>query len=267
MKTDASPALLLNLNRPKYHQSEIKTFLMCGLRHMFRYQMGVKTPSSAYATTGSAVDTSVNHGMTHKVKTGEYVSLEEAQDVCVTDFNRRANETIFREDEKPGDCKDAALAIIKVHHGGLAQALKPKTVQQEFVVETDAGFDVGGTIDITEEDGTIRDTKTASRQRAGSYEVNRSLQPALYDYAYTAITGKQSPGWAFDIFTRPTKTLGAEYKPQFGKVTAADHEWLFNGINQVHKAIKAGVALPAPEGSWYCSEKWCEYWHLCKGKK
>lgn len=253
--------------RPKYHQSEIKTFLMCGLRHMFRYQMKVKAPHGAHATTGLAVDTSVNHGLTHKAKTGEYVCIEEAVDVCATEFEKRVPETTFKEDEKPGECKDAAIAVVKVHHKTLAPLIKPKTVQQEFVIETDAGFDIGGTLDYTEEDDTIGDTKTASRQRAGSYEVNRTFQPAMYDYAFKAINGRESKGWRYDIFTRPTKTLPAEYKPVAGKVTPADHEWLFNGINQVHRAITAGVALPAPEGSWYCSEKWCEYWHMCKGRK
>lgn len=52
-----------------------------------------------------------------------------------------------------------------------------------------------------------------------------------------------------------------------GKVTNADREWLFDAINQVHKAIQSGVAMPAPEGSWYCSQKWCGYWDQCKGKK
>lgn len=267
MKTNASPALLKTLNRPKYHQSAIKTFLMCGQRYMFRYVENIRMPIGAMATTGSSVDAAVSHNMAHKVRTGECVSLEEALDVCSTDFEKRVSETAFKEDETPGECKDAALSIVKTHTQGLATALQPVAVQQEFIVETDAGFDVGGTIDIVEKDGTIRDTKTSSRQRAASYEVNRSFQPALYDYAFTAMTGTQSPGWAFDIFTRPTKTLAPEYKPKFGKVTAADHEWLFNGINQVHRAITAGIALPAPEGSWYCSEKWCEYWAICKGKK
>jgi len=267
LKQDINPATSALINRPNYHQSAIKTFLMCGQRYMFRYVDGIRMPIGVAATTGSAVDTAINHNLAHKVKTGECVTLEEALDVCATDFEKRLPETSFHEDEKPGEFKDAALSIVKAHTQGLATALKPVAVQMEFVVETDAGFDIGGTIDIIEEDGQLRDTKTASRQRASSYEVNRSFQPALYDYAFTAITGRQSPGWAFDIFTRPTKTLGVEYKPKYGKVTAADHEWLFNGINQVHRAITAGIALPAPEGSWYCSEKWCEYWAICKGRK
>ncbi len=267
MKTNAKPELLRQLNRPKYHQSAIKTFLMCGQKYMFRYVDGIKGQMGAPATTGSAVDTSVSHGYAQKVKTGEYISLEEARDVCATDFDKRVPETMFQDGETAGEFKDAALAIVKVHHGGLAQALQPAQVQMEFIVETDAGFDVGGTIDLIEKDDRLRDTKTASRQRASGYTVPRNFQAALYDYAFTAVTGRTSPGWVFDIFTRPTKTLPPEYRLVHDKVTTADHEWLFNGINQVHKAITAGIALPAPEGSWYCGPKYCEFWNICKGKK
>lgn len=267
MKTNAAPSLLEQLNRPKYHQSQIKTFLMCGLRHQFRYLQGVRMPGGAHATTGSAADTAISFNLAHKVKTGECAPLSDVLDVCSTDFDKRVPETAFKADESPGECKDAALAVVKTHTQGLATALQPKAVQMEFVIETDAGFDIGGTLDIVEQDDTLRDTKTASRQRASSYVVPRSFQPAMYDYAFTAVTGRKSPGWAFDVFTRPTKTLPAEYKPVFGRVEAADHEWLFNGINQMHRAIRAGIALPAPEGSWYCSERWCEFWAICKGKK
>ena len=32
-------------------------------------------------------------------------------------------------------------------------------------------------------------------------------------------------------------------------------------IKSVRNGIKKKVFLPAPEGSWYCSEKWCSFWN------
>ena len=34
-------------------------------------------------------------------------------------------------------------------------------------------------------------------------------------------------------------------------------------IRSVSGAIRKRVFLPAPEGSWYCSKKWCFYWKIC----
>lgn len=253
--------------RRKYHQSEIKTFLMCGKKWEFQYVQKIRKPKRAAASIGNSVDTAVSANLAQKVTSGKDMVLGEMLEICSKDFDDRVKEIIFDEEDKPGESKDAVIACTKLHHEVVSPRIKPQTVQEEFVIETDAGYDLGGTLDLTDTSGLIIDTKTSSRQRATSHIVEKSFQPAMYDYAYQAINGKPSTGFRFDVITRPTVRLPAEYKPVEGKVVEADHEWLFNSIGEVDKAIRAGVALPAPEGSWNCSEKWCEYWSMCKGKK
>ena len=253
--------------RPKYHQSEIKMFLMCGLSWQYRYVDKIRMPGSAAAMIGSVVDTGVSANLAQKVSSGIDLPVEQVLDVCATDFEKRAQETVWDEDDQPGPSKDAALSVLKFHHLHVAPLIQPVTVQEQFVIETDAGYDLGGAIDYTDKAGFIGDTKTASRQKASSYSVNGAFQPALYSYAYNAIRGEPAKGFRFDIITRPTVKLGPEYKPISGQVTEADHAWLFNGITAVHKAIQAGVALPISEGHWKCSAKYCEYFSICKGRK
>jgi len=69
------------------------------------------------------------------------------------------------------------------------------------------------------------------------------------------------------VLVKPTITKGPVLQQVKGKITPTDRAWFFDAVNQVHRAIKAGVALPAPEGAWYCSKKWCGYWEQCKGRK
>lgn len=253
--------------RPKYHQSEIKAFLTCGISWAFRYVDKIRMPSSAAATIGNVVDTGISANLAQKVTSGADIPLEQVLDICSEDFEKRAQETVWDEEDKPGPAKDAALSVLKFHHLNVAPQIRPATVQEQFVIETDAGYDLAGAIDYTDAHDVIGDTKTASRQRASSYAVNGAFQPAMYDFAFHAIKGRKAKGFRFDIVTRPTKTLGPEYKPVTGQVTESDHAWLFNGITQVHKAIQAGVALPISEGHWKCGPKYCEYWAICKGKK
>lgn len=251
--------------RPKYHQSSLQAFLKCGKLYEFRYIMGLRTPPKAALTVGRAVDEAVNLNMTRKVQTGEYAPVEEVLDFTADTFAREAADTEWGED-KPDEQKDMAIRLSKLHAEAVAPTIEPATVQEEFTLETDAGYDIGGTLDMTDAQGRIRDTKTMKRGPT-THEVNRAFQPAVYDFAYQALRGKPSTGFVFDILVKPTKTIDVESRTVEGKVTPLDHEWIFNAIDSVHRSIQAGAFPPAPEGSWYCSEKWCGFWNQCKGRK
>lgn len=252
--------------RVKYHQSHLQSFLKCGKLYEFRYIRGLKIAPKAALTVGSSVDASVSKNMVAKIQ-GEALTLEEAQAVAADTFDKLSPETVFDEDEKPGEMKDMSIKLSTLHHTVAAPLIQPKTVQEEFVIEMDCGYDLGGTIDLTDAHGFIRDTKTAARQNASGYSVERSFQPAMYSFAYRALRGEPEKGFVYDILKKPTAKIAPEYVQVSGQVSDADHNWLFDSIDQVHKAIQSGVALPAPEGSWYCNSKWCGYWSICKGKK
>jgi hypothetical protein len=193
------------------------------------------------------------------------MSTEEVLDEFSTDFDLRKIETEWGE-EDPGTHKDVGARLVELHHREAAPQIQPETVQESFVLETDAGYELEGVMDLTEKGGVIVDTKTSRL----SYEANsleKSFQPALYDFAYEQTRGEPAKGFRFDVLVKPTARRPATLQRVEGKVNACDREWLFENISQVHKAIQAGVALPASEGSWYCSPKWCGYWNQCKGKK
>lgn len=250
--------------KPRYHQSEIKDTLKCGIYAEFRYLQGLPTPARSAATVGNVVDSTVNHLLRKKIK-GESPTLEEALDVASSEFESRRQSTQIW-DEPADQLKDSALTIVKLFQIQVAATIEPETVQEEFVIDTDRDYMLGGTIDYTDKRGFLGDIKTASPTRASSYIVNGALQPALYHYAYTALRGREPVAFRFDVMTRTTNGTTA-YKPVSGQVTQADLEFAFRTIDQVHAYRKAGIALPAPEGSWWCSKKWCPFWDLCKGKK
>lgn len=253
------------MERAKYSQSELKTFLKCGKMWEFRYLKGMKTPPSAALTLGSSVDTAVTANLTHKLETGQELSAEAVLDEFSTDFDQRKNETDWQDDDA-GAQKDIGAELVKVHHREAAPLIDPATVQENFVIETDAGYDLEGVMDLTEKSGVIVDVKT-SRTAYEENSIDRAFQPALYDFAYEQTRKKPAEGFRYDVLVKPTARKPPRLQRVEGKVSACDREWLFETISQVHKAIRSGVALPAPEGSWYCSPKWCGYWNECKGKR
>jgi CRISPR/Cas system-associated exonuclease Cas4 (RecB family) len=251
--------------RPKYHQSEIQTFLKCGKQWEFRYLLGIKTPPKAALTVGSAVDRAVTANLIEKLKTGAYLSNEAVLDSYSTSFDSLKTSTEWGEDDA-GEQKDIGAQLVSAHSEKVAPTIDPATIQEEFVIETDAGYDLGGTIDLTEKDGTVVDTKTAKKMYDAD-AVENSVQASMYDFAYEALKGKPARAFRFDVLVKPTKTIGARVQRVEAKVSLSQREFLFDGITQMHKAIQAGVTLPAPEGAWWCSKDWCGYWSMCKGKK
>jgi CRISPR/Cas system-associated exonuclease Cas4 (RecB family) len=248
----------------KYNQSELKAYLKCGKMWEFRYLKGMKTPPSAALTLGSSVDTAVTVNLLQKVSSGVDLPKADVLDAYSSDFEKRKAETEW-QDENPGKQKDIGVRLVALHHEELAPRLDPATVQENFILKTNAGYDLHGTMDLVEKDGTVVDTKT-SRLRYEEDAVSKNFQPALYDFAFESLRKVPSRGFRFDVLVKPTATRGPTLQQVEAKVTQTDREWLFDAIQNVHKAIQAGVALPAPEGSWYCSKKWCGYWDQCKGR-
>lgn len=255
-------------NRPIYHQSEIHTFLKCGKMWEFRYARGLKLPPRGAMTLGSAVDQAVSLNLSQKIHSGEDISEEQALDAFSSDFDARRSETDWQE-ESPSSQKDLGVRLVEAHHRGVAPHIKPESVQEKFLIRTDAGYDLGGTIDFTEQSGIVGDTKT-SRFAYNDQSMSKNIQATMYDFAYEALRGRKAAGFRFDVLIKPS-TTSPKSIPRVQQVHAKlgqdDRNWFFDTVSNVDKAIRAGVAMPASEGSWYCSAKWCGYWSLCKGRK
>lgn len=250
---------------PEYHQSAIDTFLRCGLKYQFRYLMNIRTPSSGAATVGSATHAAIAKNLILKKENGVGCSLEEALDAYSSDFDIRAKETELTPDESLGELKDVGAQCVAAHHKHIAPTLEPVTVEEKFILNTDAGYDLAGTIDLVTKDGVIHDSKT-SKTAYKDDVVSGAIQPAMYDFAYEVLRGEKAKAFQYDVLIKPTKKIGVRTQMVRGEVTQADREWLFQTLNSVHNAIQAGVFLPAQEDSWVCSKKWCGYWSRCKGK-
>lgn len=252
--------------RKKYHQSEINTYLKCGKMWEFRYVKGIKNPPRGAMILGSSVDRAVSLSLVAKKHGGE-ISEQEAMAIAADTIEELAVDAVFDEDAPKDEIKDHAVALSSLHHRLVLPNIQPVTIQEEFIIELDGGYDVGGTLDVVDDKEIIRDTKAVARTSVGRYDSFRAMQPAMYDFAYEAIRGKKAAGFAYDLLKRPTKKIAPEYEERKSVITLDDREWLFDAIDATHKGVQAGVAVPAPEGSWYCSEKWCGYWNICKGKK
>lgn len=245
----------------EYHQSSIAMFLKCPRQYMFRYEMGMVMPPKAALTLGRAVDIGVTTNFKQKIETKTDVPIEAVLDSYSDSFEKESLNTIW-EDEKPGDVKDLGVKMLKHYHEVAAPKIQPISVQEGFRIETEE-YALGGTLDLTDENKIIRDTKT-SKMSYQEDAVSDSLQATMYDFAYETKHGEKANGFAYDVIT---KTKVPKYQEIKGVVTLGQRERMFESISIMHKQIYRGEYQYAPEGAWWCSKGWCGYWDQCKGKK
>jgi hypothetical protein len=244
-----------------YRQSEVGMFLKCARQYMHRYLLGEITPPNAALTLGSSVDTAVTHNFEQKIETKTDLKIDYVVDIFSTDYENRKTETEW--DEDPGKIKDIGVKLIRLHQETAAPKIQPVSVQETFFIDTDVGYGLTGTMDLTDENDFIRDTKT-SKSSYSEEKVSDSLQATMYSTAFEVNRGKAPKGFVFDVLV---KTKEPKYQEIKGEISKGQKEIMFDSINIMHNQIARGEFQYAPEGAWWCSKDWCGYWYKCKGKK
>jgi len=119
-----------------------------------------------------------------------------------------------------------------------------------------------GYIDVQTQDCVPGDFKTSSRSWTADKAQNETQ--SLFYLAALNQAGIHEHLWRFRHYVIvKTKT------PQF-QIFEHVHKpeeiiWLFSMIKSVWKGIKSGV-FPENPGSWLCSESWCSFYKICRGK-
>lgn len=257
---------LFTLESPTWRQSMINMYQRCPKSFEFRYIKGIKSPPSGALTVGISTHAGIARNLIVKKENGVGCSPEELKDTVATDFEIRAKDTQFEEDEKPGELKDVAIQCALTHQKEIAPQIQPEGIEEQFIIDTDAGYQLCGTMDLTSKDGVIHDAKTAGKAYSQD-AIQNSTQAALYDFAFEALHKKRAKAFRFDVLIKPTKTLGVRAQVIEGSVSDGQRAWLFETLSSINKAVKVGAFPPTSPDSWVCSKKFCGYWDMCRGKK
>ena len=132
-------------------------------------------------------------------------------------------------------------------------------VEKEIRIDIN-GIELLGYIDTIDDKNNVRDFKTAGKSKNES-ELNGSLQMAIYSIAYETLYEKMPDKIIYDV-------LISTKKPKYQKLELPPARNTYSRVHavveEVQRAIKAGVFLPAAEGSWACSPRFCGYYNTCK---
>lgn len=222
-------------------------------------------------------------------------TAEEAKDLAATAFDAAVLEGVaFTEDEREegeakvvGAQKDTSIKMAEHYVGLVAPRVDPVGVERKVIIKPpDTDIEISGIVDLVSEERllgewdeergpvivaerrlrrvveVVNDLKTADRQpREG--DVDRSQQLALYALIRTAEMGRPPDKVRLRtlVTTRTGKVSTVE---QTGEKTTADLEAVAQRLNAAIETARHGTFVPANPDSWWCSEKFCEYWKDCR---
>lgn len=246
--------------------SQVRKYLKCGLQYYFHYIEGVTgSPPTANMLRGSAVDAAANTHFQSRIDTSkgltESAFIEKAvhyhdEQKDNYDFALKGDND-YLHSSRIGESRDQTSKLGKRYFTDFANSLVPAEVQKKYEVQYIDKMDFIGYADLITADGTIIDNKVKKRNAVG--DLTRDLQLVAYSFLND---GEQTHSEVGLAIVTDTKEPRAFYYTQ---TIFPEHKKIAKSrINAAYKGLQAKIFNPAPEGSWYCSEKWCEFWAICE---
>jgi len=254
---------------PHLSASQLDTFRRCPQQWYYSYVEGLKIPPGIALLVGSGVHKGAEVDLKTKIVTGQDEPLDVVLDAAVTEYDSRMRkEGLFlTRDEMAakaqtiGAGKDETVALASLWHEESAPEILPAMVEERMSIDAPGlAVPLFGIIDLYEQDGVLRDLKTAKSQWRQD-KADTETQPTLYRELIMARTGEYPRMVAYDILVKTKKPKRQQLATER---TQADFDVLVGRAQLMLRQIKAGIFPPADPGQWWCSPKFCGYYGFCK---
>jgi len=235
--------------------TSLQTFLRCGHQWYLAYIVQLKSPPNVRMVLGIAAHSAVEHNMAQKVITKTDVTAEEMVDVFSDNFDGHVGDV--EDDEDHGKAKDDGIGLVKLHRREVSPLIQPVWVEEAGQLEIN-DIPYSWTVDIVDDKGRIRDTKT--KMRKPTLEENM-LQMTGYALGYRQRTGLVESDIVIDGLVR---TKVPQYVPLYagGSVNDAQIDGFADTFESISGSIGHGDFPPNGLASGACS--WCGYAKFCK---
>jgi len=246
--------------------SSISLLRKCPEKWRRRYIERGYEPVSGHQVAGSAIhDAEAQH--LFAVHCGEEpFTVERVLDEYAAAFDLRADGSDvnwFRQTR--GELKDAGARALAVYHERVGVTIRPAEVERGFRLRwPGCDWEFTGFADVETEDGTVVDLKTTSRPKTVS---DVAVQAGMYLAARRAERREQHHRFRADVMQLPGKTTPPKVTQL--PVTVSD-AWLdsserliVNAAREIAWRAENDIWTGAPDGAWWCSDRWCGYWRSC----
>ncbi len=241
--------------------STLQTYLMCGLRWFYE-QEERRRHATVAMLVGSATSAAAHFDNSEKLneRRASLSELVEAGVDCYEEAleDSEVPESAYEVERGKDDAADASRAFGEL----LSPGIQPIMAEEKVIAVIDEGIELAGTLDVAEKD-TVRDLKTGRAWTQA--RADRSRQLTGYSLLFEARTGDIPARVAIDSLHKDSR---GRWKATtlWSQRTERDRLAFIETVRRAKAGMDAGVALPAAEGSWHCSEKWCCFWKTCTAR-
>lgn len=235
--------------------TSLQTFLRCGHQWYIANVLQIKNPPNIRMVLGIAAHSAVEHNMVQKIRSGADTAVAEMLDVFSDNFDAHAGD-VEDDPESPSEAKDDGIGLVKLHHREVSPLIQPVWVEEAGQLEIN-GIPYAWTMDIVDDKGRVRDTKT--KRRRPTLEESM-LQMTGYALGYRQRTGLIETDVVIDGLVR-YKT--PQYVPLYGGTVSDAQIGSFAAtLETAATSIEHGDFAPNGLANGACS--WCGYAAICK---
>jgi RecB family exonuclease len=234
--------------------SQVQTYTECAAKWAYKYLIGLPDPKNATLALGIATHSAIATHFRLKMAGIDMAPIDAAEEFAYQWREQLEDDTILRDDDNPQELEAVGRALVSRYVAEAAPAIRPAAVEEK-VEGTIAGVRVQGRIDVREEDGTLRDIKTASRRpndvaAAHRFQIATYMQiaPGAGETAYVDTLVK----------TKVPQLVQIAHRVDEGEIRQTETMYPL-----VQEAMRSGLYVPN-RASNLCSRKHCPYWRSCE---
>jgi len=249
--------------------SQISMFLKCGEQWRRRYIEKEISPPAIAMVKGRSIHQGIEYNGRQKIESRIDLPKQEVIDFAVASFDDDTlnTELFLSEDEKGkgkalvlGESKDKVAKMAELYCDEIAPSIQPIAVEEKVMIEFPEQKPIMAIMDLIDEDIAVHDFKYSGKSK-NQKDLDEDLQFTIYSLACKEKTGQFPSKMIMDVLV-DTKV------PKHQQLTTYRSEDSYLKIMRlsgaIQDAISKGVFLPAKTGEWWCSERFCGYWHNCK---
>lgn len=254
--------------KPHLSYTQLNMLLRCGEQYRRRYLEGERVPPGSAGALGKSFHLAQESNYRQKITSKRDLPVKAVTAAFSDAFDVESKDVLWTPEEAEagiakvkGELKDEGVKLVEVYHTEVAPAVQPESCEEIIPVALDGfPYDLKCVVDLVDDKQIVHDSKTRARSPTAE-EADKSMQLTAYALAYRVSRKEQERGLQLDVAVR-NKTPKIVTLPT--KRTNEQIGRFLETMARAATAIQGGVFLPAPEGAWYCSPKFCGYYGTCK---
>jgi len=234
--------------------SSASQYLGCSAKYFYRKVAKIDDPPTGALTLGSSVHAAITEHFLQNIETRRDLDAIGVAAIYKAEWDKRAKQTEFRDDEDPAEMKAQGLTLVLKYLEEACPQIEPAAVEHH-VSGYIGGVLVQGFIDLLDTSGRIVDLKTAAK-KPNEVSSDYAFQLATYAQLCPEASGESR----LDTLVK-TKT------PQLVRIDAKTDQAAIDQTQKLYPLVQQSIRNQTwlPNRSHFmCNRKYCGAWRHCQ---